>query len=227
MVMEMRSFGKYVGVFGLFAVSFGTVVSSYAQGNPTPPMVGASGSPNAAVVAASEPVGSPGLGFTSAALSGDPSALPPEVKMLRSIEKEIKDKYSKIATDPSSIPSLVFTPAQHALLREARIGFNTRLPTLQELRDHPDPNDPNYRPPTALREIALGGIVFYSPDDWTIWLNNKRVTPDAMPAEAVDLRVYKEYIELRWFDAGTNQVYPIRLRPNQRFNIDGRMFLPG
>lgn len=222
MVMGMKSFGKYAAVLGVFAVSFGVILGAYAQGNVVSSQgVGGEGG------AAAESSSSSGLGFTPAALTGDPNTLPAEVKILRSIEKEIKDKYSKIAADPSAIPSLVFTPAQHALLREARIGFNTRLPTLQELRDHPDPNDPNYRPPTALREVSLGGIVFYSPDDWTIWLNNKRITPDAMPAEAVDLRVYKEYIELRWFDAGTNQVYPIRLRPNQRFNIDGRMFLPG
>ncbi len=219
MVMSMKSFGKYAAGFLGGAVSFGVILGAYAQGNVV--------SLQANVEGGGAVAESPGLGFTSAALTGDINALPAEVKLLQSIEKEIKDKYSKIAADPSAIPSLVFTPAQHALLREARIGFNTRLPTLQELRDHPDPNDPNYRPPTALREIALGGIVFYSPDDWTIWLNSKRVTPDAMPSEAVDLRVYKEYIELRWFDAGTNQVYPIRLRPNQRFNIDGRMFLPG
>ena len=226
----MRVFGKYVSVFGVFAISFGIVFDVYAQGSVVPSQVADVGG-NLLVAApiVSTPVspGPPGLGFTSAALAGDPNALPAEVKILRSIEKEFKDKYSKISVDPSAIPSLVFTPAQHVLLREARVGFNTRLPTLEELRDHPDPNDPNYRPPVALREISLGGIVFYSPDDWTIWLNSKRVTPDAMPTEAVDLRVYKEYIELRWFDSGTNQIYPIRLRPNQRFNIDGRIFLPG
>lgn len=215
--MGMKSFGRYATVFWGVAVSFGVIFGAYAQENVASSQVSGG-------AAAAE---SSGLGFTAAALKGDPNALPAEVEILRGIEKEIKDKYNRTATDPSSIPSLVFTPAQHALLREARIGFNTRLPTLQELKDHPDPNDPNYRPSTSLREISLGGIVFYSPDDWTIWLNNKRITPDAMPAEAVDLRVYKEYIELRWFDAGTNRVYPVRLRPNQRFNIDGRMFLPG
>jgi hypothetical protein len=32
---------------------------------------------------------------------------------------------------------------------------------------------------------------------------------------------------MKWFDEYTNQVFPIRLRPHQRFNIDARMFLPG
>lgn len=151
----------------------------------------------------------------------------PELKILKSIEIEIKKKKGNEVYEKSSVPSLVFTPSQYALLREARIGFNTRIPTLQELAKAGDPNDPNYRPPAAIRDVRLGGIAFNTPDDWTIWLNSSRVTPDALPPEAIDLRVYKEFIELKWFDALTNQIFPIRLRMNQRFNLDSRIFLPG
>lgn len=151
----------------------------------------------------------------------------PELKILKSIELEIKKKKGKDVFERSSVPSLIFTPSQYALLREARIGFNTRAPTLQELAKAGDPNDPNYRPPVALRDIRLGGIAYNTPDDWTIWLNSNRVTPDALPSEAIDLRVYRDFIELKWFDAVTNQVYPVRLRMNQRFNLDTRIFLPG
>lgn len=157
----------------------------------------------------------------------DKNELPLELRLLDSIEKEIKKKKGKEIYERSSIPSLVFTPSQYALLREARIGFNTRAPTLQELAKAGDPNDPNYRPPASIRDIKLGGISFNTPDDWTIWLNSSRVTPDALPAEAIDLRVYKDFIELKWFDVLTNQIYPVRLRTNQKFNIDSRIFLPG
>lgn len=157
----------------------------------------------------------------------DKNELPLELRLLDSIEKEIKKKKGNEIYERSSIPSLVFTPSQYALLREARIGFNTRAPTLQELAKAGDPNDPNYRPPASIRDIKLGGISFNTPDDWTIWLNSSRVTPDALPAEAIDLRVYKDFIELKWFDALTNQIYPVRLRTNQKFNIDSRIFLPG
>lgn len=150
----------------------------------------------------------------------------PELKILKSIEMEVKKKKGKDIFERSSVPSLVFTPSQYALLREARIGFNTRAPTLQELGGAGDPNDPNYRPPVFLRDVRLGGIAYNTPDDWTIWLNNNRVTPDALPSEAIDLRVYKDFIELKWFDGATNQVFPIRLRMNQRFNLDTRIFLP-
>jgi len=151
----------------------------------------------------------------------------PEIRILKNIEKEIKKKKGSEIYERSSIPSLVFTPSQYALLREARIGFNTRIPTLQELAKAGDPNDPNYRPPVLLRDIKLGGIAYNTPDDWTIWLNNSRVTPDALPSEAIDLRVFKDFIEIKWFDNVTNQIFPIRLRINQKFNLDARIFLPG
>ena len=163
-------------------------------------------------------------------LSNEASAekeIPLELRILNSIEQEIKKKKGKDIYERSSVPSRVFTSSQYALLREARIGFNTRAPSLQELAKIGDPNDPNYRPPASIRDIKLGGISFNTPDDWTIWLNNSRVTPDALPSEAVDLRVYKDFIELKWFDVLTNQIYPVRLRTNQKFNIDSRIFLPG
>lgn len=167
------------------------------------------------------------LGVSGAAATMAEKDLPPEVKILREIEKEIREKASQKFYERSGTPSLVFTPSQYALLREARVGFNTRAPSMSELKTDADPNDPNYKLSAMLRNVTLGGIAFETPDNWTIWLNNARVTPDAIPAEAVDLRVYKDFIELKWFDAYTNQVYPVRLRPNQKFNLDSRIFLPG
>jgi hypothetical protein len=166
------------------------------------------------------------IGMTKEAAAMAPESLPPEVRILKNIEKEMKKKKAKDVYERSSVPSLVFTPSQFALLREARIGFNTRTPTADELQKSVDPNDPNYRPPVAVRNISLGGIAFSTPDDWTIWLNNQRITPDALPSEAIDIRVYKDFIELKWFDSQTNQIYPIRLRANQKFNLDTRIFLP-
>lgn len=174
---------------------------------------------------ASSPSSSLGESASVAALPDD--QVPAEVRILRGIEKELKEKYKKEVFVGSDIPSLIFPPGQHALLNEARIGFNTRIPTPSELGELPSPDDPNYRPPPSVRVISLGGIVFNTPDEWTIYLNRKRITPDSLPKEAVDLRVYKDFIELRWFDPQTNQIFPIRLRPNQKFNLDGRIFLPG
>lgn len=174
--------------------------------------------------------GSPAnLGVTPGAAILPDTKIPPEVLILRGIEKELKEKFKKDVFRASSISSLIYTTEQYASLSEARIGFNARIPLLKDAsgKDLPDPNDPNYRPPPSVRKLELGGIVFNNPDEWTIYLNGKRVTPDLLPPEALDLRVYKDFIELRWFDVQTNKIFPVRLRPNQTFNIDARIFLPG
>ncbi len=160
----------------------------------------------------------------------DPASLPPEVLILKKIEEELKEKYKTEIYVPPAIPSLLFTPSQQSLLREARNGFNTRIPTEVEIASQGGASgaaENIQSPAMAVRTLSLGGIVFISPDEWTIWLNKRRITPAKLPTEAVDLRVYKEFIELRWFDAQTNQIFPIRLRPNQTFNIDARTFIPG
>ena len=161
--------------------------------------------------------------------SSSVTQLPLEVIILRGVERELKEKYKKNIFYASNIPSVVFTPSQYALLSEARIGFNAKIPLLKNGKpaNNPDPDDPNYRPPPSVRKLQLGGIVFNTPDEWTIYLNGKRITPDLLPSEAVDLRVYKDFIELRWFDVQTNKIFPVRLRPNQTFNLDARVFLPG
>lgn len=79
----------------------------------------------------------------------------------------------------------------------------------------------------SIRELSLGGILYSSKKEWTIWLNGQRVTPQSKPEEVVGLKVFEDYIELKWLDQKTLKVYPIRLRPHQRFNLDNNLFLPG
>ncbi len=120
------------------------------------------------------------------------------------------------------IPSLFFTPAEQSLIEEARAGLTTRAPTDFELRQAQDGTVP-----MGPREVALAGIVYLSAGDWTIWLNGQKVTPNRLPPEILDIRVLKNSIRLKWFDAYTNQIFPIKLKTHQRFNIDTRIFLPG
>lgn len=136
----------------------------------------------------------------------------------------------KIAEDdrspfkPEKIRSLFFTYWQHEAIVDAKKSRGrARPPTESELK-HLD-KDEEKKP--GERDLILDGIVFVSADDWTIWINGMRVTPSAIPKEVIDLRVFKEYIEVKWLDEHTNQVFPIRLRAHQRFNLDMRIFLPG
>ena len=139
----------------------------------------------------------------------------------------LSDFNRRIALSDSSVnleqmPSLFFTPNQQSLIAEARAGFMARPPTADEIR-RAENGDIQQGP----REVALAGIVYLSAGDWTIWLNGQKVTPKRLPPEILDIKVRKNDVKLKWFDAYTNQIFPIKLKTHQRFNIDTRIFLPG
>lgn len=211
----MKSFSqKYLILAVTSLVFIGLYTNSvFAQNDPTQTGI-TSDSPAPPETAANTPIG-----------VVENAALTPEALILRQIEEELKEKYKKEIYIPPSIQSLVFTPDQQALLREARGGFNTKAPS--EVESPGATIEGLQSGVSAVRSISLGGIVFFTPDNWTIWLNKKMVTTAKLPGEAIDLRVYKDYIELRWFDAQTNKIFPIRLRPNQTFNLDAQAFIPG
>lgn len=121
---------------------------------------------------------------------------------------------------PEDVGSLVFTLWEQLMIEEWRNtqDINTRAP---------EQGEAVARAGSGPREIALSGIVWRSSGEWTVWLNGQRLKPDALPREVMDINVHKKYVELKWYDATTNLIYPVRLRPHQRFNLDSRMFLPG
>lgn len=153
-----------------------------------------------------------------AAVPAQQQAAEAAMRPVSRIEQEINDQlaYLRPNIDVDTMKSLFYTVWEHDLVLDARRGLTTRAPGTDD-----------GVAPEATRDIALGGIVYRSGEDWTIWLNNIRVQPDAIPAEVLNLKVHKTYVDLEWFDNNTNQVFPIRLRAHQRFNLDTRMFLPG
>ncbi len=134
-----------------------------------------------------------------------------------SVERDMEERISllKPSVNIDAMRPVLLTPSEHDLIRDARRGLNTRSPLNEDsVKD-------------TARDLSLGGIVYVSSKDWTLWLNGMRVTPKAIPSQVMDLKVHKDYIELEWFDSGTNQIFPIRLRAHERFNLDTRIFLPG
>ncbi len=122
------------------------------------------------------------------------------------------------------IPSLFFTYWQHKTIQDAKNSRGAvRPPSSREL----DLDSDEFQPDPGPRELKLDGILYKAADNWTIWVNGERISPDAVPKEIMDLRVFNDHVELKWLDAFTNSVYPIRLRVHQRFNLDMRIFLPG
>jgi len=127
---------------------------------------------------------------------------------------------------PQEIGTLVFTLWQHALLQDAKRLFTTRRPTDADMAAAADGSAAQAKP-RGVRELGLNGILYKNKDNWIVWLNGKRMAPGAIPKEIIDIKVTKDYIDLKWFDAYTNLIYPVRIRPHQRFNLDSRIFLPG
>ncbi len=127
---------------------------------------------------------------------------------------------------PDMVPSLFFTYWQHQAITDAKNSRGVVRPPSQAELDAMA-NGEDFEPDIGPREIYLSGIVYKNAEDWVIWLNGQRVTPGAVPKEVMDLRVFDEYIELKWLDDYKNSIYPIRLQPHQRFNLDTRIFLTG
>ena len=129
----------------------------------------------------------------------------------------VQNKLRTAEAAPSADESLLFTPWQHALLQEAKRGYSAR----------PSGGVSDASKVPAIREISLGGILYRAPQDWTIYLNRQRVTPLSIPEQVLDLKVAGDNIHIKWFDSQTNLIFPVVLHPNQRFNLDARIFLPG
>ncbi len=143
--------------------------------------------------------------------------------------REMQDRIDLYGPDVmmQQMGSLFFTSFEHNSIDEARNGLFTRPVTETEVKESIQVQEQGIRPPMGPRELEVGGIVYVSSDEWTVWLNKQKITPDRLPPEILDIRVYKDYIKIKWFDAYTNQIFPVKIRTHQRFNIDTRIFLPG
>lgn len=170
----------------------------------------------------------------SAELGIDPEkykGLAPEEILLIKVQEQMKSELKRLDELKPDIPSLFFTEQQYLVLQNAMNGFEQNM-DMSALRNQsggelldtlPDGDNPF----AAFREISLSGIVYNSAEDWIVWLNKQRLTPKRLPPQIQDIKVQKEFVDIKWYDQQTKQLIPIRLRPNQRFNLDTRIFLPG
>jgi len=146
-----------------------------------------------------------------------------ELTVIEDLVERVKFRSPSVLIN--QIPSLFFTSDEAALISAVRSGVIARPPTESELNQGEAGED--FVPERGVRELALGGIVYRTSSDWTIWINGEKITPERIPSEILDIRVRKDHVRIKWFDEYTNQIFPIKLKPHQRFNIDTRIFLPG
>jgi hypothetical protein len=236
MIVEDRHYKILAGM----AVAVFLTFQAFSAGAQAPPSPAAGPAPAAAATPARPSTPAVGLpapsspqgqaaGASAPAVSPADAAADPmqDAQMRVTIQQsyEFRTKLRAPEIMPQEFGTVFFTLWQHALLEEAKRGFLTRRPTKSEVANSGSAV-PGERP-RSIREISLGGIVYRQPQDWTIWLNGQRVTPDALPDQVLDLKVGEDHIDLKWFDTFSNLIFPIRLRSHQRFNLDARIFLPG
>lgn len=119
--------------------------------------------------------------------------------------------------DPKAAPygkSLFFTDEEISAIQRALLGIS---PT----------GDTQSNKPKKPRVLKLSGVLYKSPDDWVVWLNGQRVTPKNILPEIINIEVEPTKIHLKWFDYGFNDVIFITLRPNQFYDIETGLLLPG
>lgn len=138
------------------------------------------------------------------------------------LQKALDDKLAvrEPTVYPNQLRSIFFTFWQHSLLQDAKRAFGEGSNSIADPFNTADDKD-------YPREITLGGISYINAEKWTVWLNSQRITPESIPFEILDIKVKDEYIDIKWFDGATNIIYPIRLRPHERFNLDSRIFFTG
>ncbi len=75
----------------------------------------------------------------------------------------------------------------------------------------------------APRTITLKEIIYKSPTDWEIHLNDQKITPNSTrPLQILDLQVSADTVRVKWFDEKLNGVVDAKLAPFQTYDVESR-----
>ncbi len=158
--------------------------------------------------------------------------LPPlsNQSVLDKVESDVEAELKRLEEAQGKLPSILFTEDEGDRLNQAIAIYdsgNFAKPVTPTSETIGVDEDPLLNVEIVDRNLILGGISFGDGVNWVIWLNKQRLTPTRLPVEVKYVKVYKDHVDLKWFDKLTSQLISVRLRPNQRFNLDARSFLPG
>jgi DNA-binding transcriptional regulator YdaS (Cro superfamily) len=77
------------------------------------------------------------------------------------------------------------------------------------------------------RQIRVAGVFYRSPSDWIVWMNNHKITPKDRLPEIIDINVKRSSnVSLKWYDATSNRILLITMRPHQTYDIPTGILLP-
>ena len=117
--------------------------------------------------------------------------------------------------------SFFLLPGEIAAIKKAMLG----KPAISETPEEEislEPLIPQHR------VISISGLLYRSPQDWIVWMNGQKVTPEKLLPEIVDIKVESSsQVQLKWYDIGLDSVISISLRPHQTYDIATGILLPG
>jgi hypothetical protein len=73
--------------------------------------------------------------------------------------------------------------------------------------------------PAGVGDIRLGAVMYYGPDDWTLWLQGEKWTPETSRDDLRVLEVTEDAVRLWWRNEDDATEHEITLRPNESFQI--------
>jgi hypothetical protein len=158
-------------------------------------------------------------------------SVPSQDEVLNKVESDVELELKRLEEAQGKLPSILFSEREAERLDQAIAmyesgNFVKKPEGLPEGGETPS-QDPLLNVEIVDRNLVLGGISYGDGENWVIWLNKQRLTPARLPVEVKYVKVYKSHVDIKWLDKLTGQLIPVRLRPNQRFNLDARSFLPG
>ncbi len=73
--------------------------------------------------------------------------------------------------------------------------------------------------PTGAGDIRLGAIMYYGPQDWSLWLQGEKWTPETSRDDLHILQVSPNDVHLSWRDDEKGETHLITLHPNESYQI--------
>lgn len=165
------------------------------------------------------------LGFTGTAFAQESPSSEPAAEVAENGEAAAEpaiDHDANVRKLP--VRSLTFLPSIYPRIVAVKLEFLKNVNKTKEQVQEEIEAEVEATKPTGARDIYLDGIIYRKEGDWIVWLNGQKLTPQNLPPQVKDIRVTKEAVELKWYDDFSQLIYPIRIRPNQAFNLDSRFY---
>lgn len=81
--------------------------------------------------------------------------------------------------------------------------------------------------PAPLTPVYLGGIYYVGPNQWTIWLNNRRIESSVVDSEFSVVEIATRGVRVNWTPKDRPETFNFILRPRQTFDPAANRVLEG